>query len=123
MHLGPLGLLLLDLGLEEVVRGFGGLGGKLVGFPALGNQAEVVVDFAYYACLLPGLAFGGVLGRGLVRLPSALGEHPAAAPGRLDEEHVVFIGRERDDAGHEALALGAVAWGSQHDGCARGVVV
>jgi hypothetical protein len=108
--LGPDGLLLLDRRLEELVGCFRRRGRELVGFPLLGNEAEVVVDFAYYARLLPGLALGGLLGRRLVRLPAALGEHPAAALGRLDEQHVVLVGRERDHAGDQSLALGAVAW-------------
>jgi hypothetical protein len=109
VHLGPLGLLLFNLGLEEVVRGFGRLRGELVWLSALGNEAEVVVDVAYYARLLPGLTFGGVLGRRFVRLPATLWEHPAAAPGGLDEQDVVLVCRERDDARYQAFALGAVS--------------
>lgn len=97
--LGPLGLLLLDRGFEEMVRGLGGLRRELVGSPLLRDEAEVVVDFAYYARLFPGLALGGVLGRRLVCFPAALGEDPATALGRLDEEHVVLVGRKRHHAG------------------------
>ena len=72
---------------------------ELVGSPLLGDQAEIVVDFAYYACLFPGLTLGGILRRGFIRLPSAFGKDPAASSGGLDEEHVVFVGGERDNAG------------------------
>ena len=97
--LGPLGLLLLDGGLKEVVRGLWGLRRELVGPALLGDEAEVVVDFAYYAGLFPGLALGGVLGGCFVRLPAAFGEDPAIAFGGLDEQDVVFVGGEGDDAG------------------------
>lgn len=97
--LGPLGFLLLDRGLEEMVRGLWGLRGELVGPALLGDEAEVVVDFAYYARLFPGLAFGRVLGGCLVSLPAAFGEDPAVAFGRLDEEDVVLVGGEGHDAG------------------------
>lgn len=110
MHFWPLGLLLFDGRFEEMVRGFGRLGGELIGSPPLGDEAEVVVDLDDDAGLFPSFALGSILGGGLVRLPSALGENPAAASGGLDEEHVVFVGRKRNNAGHEALALGAVPW-------------
>lgn len=108
MHLRPLGLLLLDGGLEEMVRGLWGLSGELVGPPALRDKAEVVGYFYDDACLFPGFAFGGVLGGGLVRLPATFGEDPAAAARRLDEEDVVFVGRKRDNASDEPFALRAV---------------
>jgi hypothetical protein len=108
VHLGPLRFLLLDDGLEEVVRGFRSLCGKLIGFSLLGNKAEVVFDGADDAGLFPRLAFRGVLGGRFVRLPAALGEHPAAAASRLDQKNVVFVGRKRHNAGDKPLALGAV---------------
>ena len=97
--LGPLSLLLLDGRFEEMVRGLGGLLGELVGSPLLRDEAEVVIDFAYYASLFPGLAFRGVLGRRFVRLPAAFWEHPATALCGLDQEHVVFVGGQRNNAG------------------------
>lgn len=97
--LRPLGLLLLNGRLEEVVRGLWGLGGELVGSSLLRDEAKVVVDFAYYASLFPGFAFGGVLGRCLVRLPAAFWEHPAVSLGGLDEEDVVLVGGKRDNTG------------------------
>ena len=100
MLLWPDGFLLLDGGLEEMVRGFRGRGGELVGFSLLSNEAKIVVDLAYYASLFPGFAFRGVLGGGFVGLPAALGENPAAASGGLDEEHIELVGRERDHAGN-----------------------
>jgi hypothetical protein len=107
--LWPDGLLLLDRRLEELVRGFRGRGRELVGFPLLCDEAEIVVDLAYYASLFPGFAFRGVLGRRFVRFPAALGEDPAAASGGLDEEHVVLVGRKRNHAGNEPLALRTIA--------------
>jgi hypothetical protein len=107
--LWPDGLLLLDRGLEEMVRGFWSRGRELVGFPLLCDEAEIVVDLAYYASLFPGFAFRGVLGRRFVRFPAALGEDPAAASGGLDEENVVLVGRKRNHAGNESLALRAIA--------------
>lgn len=92
MLLRPNSLLLLDGRFEEMVGCFRGFCRELVGFSLLGDEAEVVVDLAYYAGLFPGFAFRGVLGRGFVGLPAAFGEHPAAAPGGLDEEHVVLVG-------------------------------
>jgi len=109
VHLGPLSLLFLDRGLEEVVRGLGRLCGELVGSPPLGDEAEVIVDFDDDTSFLPCLALGGILGCGFVRFPSAFGEDPAATACRLDEEHVVLVSGERDDACNETLALGAVA--------------
>lgn len=82
--LRPLGLLFLDGRLEEMVRGLGGLRGELIGSPLLRDEAEVIVDFTYYASLFPGLAFRGVLGRRFIRLPAAFGEHPATALCGLD---------------------------------------
>lgn len=79
MHLRPIGLLLLDGSLEEVVRGFGGLGSELIGSPPLGDQAEIVCDSTYDAGFFPGLALGSILGCGFVRLPATFGEYPAAA--------------------------------------------
>ena len=101
--------LLLDLGLKKVIRGLRGLGGELLRSPPLGDQAEVVVDLADDAGLFPSLTLGGILCGGLVGLPAAFGEDPAAAPGRLDEQDVVLVGRERDDASNEAFTLRAVA--------------
>lgn len=93
-----------------MIRGLGSLGGELIGPPALGDKAEIVVHLDNDACFFPGLAFGGILGGGFVSLPTAFRENPAAAARGLDEEHVVFIGRKRNNAGDEAFALGAVAW-------------
>ena len=109
VHLRPLCFLLLDSGLEEVVRGLWGVGRELVGSPPLWDQAEVVVHFDDDASLFPCFAFGGILSRGLVRLPATFREDPSATSGRLDEEHVILVGRKRNDAGDEAFALGAVA--------------
>lgn len=97
--LRPLSFLLLDSRFEEMVRGLWGLGGELVGSALLRDEAEVVVDLAYYAGFFPGFAFGGILGSRFVRLPAALGEHPSVPLGGLDEEHVVLVGRKRDNAG------------------------
>lgn len=108
VHLRPLCLLLLHGGFEEVVGSFGSLRGELVGSPPFGDEAEVVVDVAYYAGFLPSLAFGGGLGVGFVRFPAALGQHPAVTLGGLNKEHVVLVGRERNNACHQALALGAI---------------
>lgn len=99
MLLWPDGFLLLDGRFEEMVRGFRGRGGELVGFSLLSNEAKIVVDLAYYASLFPGFAFGGVLGRCLVRLPAAFWEHPAVSLGGLDEEDVVLVGGKRDNTG------------------------
>lgn len=110
VHFGPLCFLLLDSGLEEVVRGFRGVGCELVGSPPLRDQAEVVVHFDDDAGLFPCFAFGGILGRGLVRLPATFREDPSTASRGLDEEYIVLVGRKRDDAGDEAFALGAVPW-------------
>lgn len=111
MHLRPLGLLLLHGSFKEVVRGLGGLGGELIGPPPFRNEAEVVVDFDDDAGFFPSFALGSILGCGLVGFPSSFGEHPSTAAGGLDEEHVVFVGRKRNNAGDETFALGAVAWG------------
>jgi hypothetical protein len=97
--LGPLGFLLLDDRFIELVRGLGSLRGELVGSPLLRDEAEVVGDLAYYAGLFPGFAFGGVLGGGFVRLPSAFRKDPAVAFCGLDQEHVVLVGGKRDDTG------------------------
>lgn len=97
--LRPLSFLLLDSRFEEMVRGLWGLGGELVGSALLRDEAEVVVDLAYYAGLFPGFAFGGILGSRFVRLPAALWKHPSVPLGGLDEEHVVLVGRKRDNAG------------------------
>jgi hypothetical protein len=106
--LRPLGFLLLDNRFIELVRGLWGLRGELVGSPLFRDEAEVVGDLAYYASLFPGFAFGGVLGRRFVRLPSAFRKDPAVAFGGLDEEHVVLVGGKRDDSGDQALSLGTV---------------
>lgn len=97
--LGPLSFLLLDRGFKEMVRGLWGLRGELVGPALLGDEAEVVVDFAYYTRLFPGLTFGSVLGSCLVRLPATFGEDPAVAFGRLNQQDVVLVGGERHHAG------------------------
>ena len=97
--LRPLSFLLLDGRFEEMVRGLWGLGGELVGSSLLGDEAEVVVDLAYYASLFPGFAFGGILGSRFVRLPATFWEHPSVSLGGLDEEHVVLVGRKRDNTG------------------------
>ena len=97
MHLGPLGFLLLYSRFEEMIRGLWGLGRELVGFSPLWNKAEVVVDFANNAGLFPGLTFGGILSGRFVRLPTAFGEHPAAAAGGLYKEHVVLVRGERNN--------------------------
>jgi hypothetical protein len=107
--LWPDSLLLLDRSLEEMVRGFWGRGRELVGFPLFCDEAEVVVDLANNASLFPGFTFRGVLGRGFVRFPAAFGEDPATASGGLDQEHVVLVGRKRNHAGNESLALRAIA--------------
>lgn len=109
VHLGPLGLLLLDRGLEEMIRGLWGLGGELVGLPPFGDQAEVVGDFADDASLFPGLALGSLLYRRLVELPAALGKNPSATPGGLDEEYVELVGGERNYAGNESFTLCTIA--------------
>lgn len=93
-----------------MVRGLGSLGCELVGSAALRDKAEVVVHLDDDASLFPGLAFGSILGGGLVRLPAAFWEDPATAARGLDQEHVVLVGRKRNNAGDEAFALGAVAW-------------
>lgn len=99
MLLGPLSLLLLDGGFEEMVRGLWGVRGELVGPALFGDEAEVIVDLAYYAGFFPGLALGSILGGCFVRLPAAFGEDPAVAFGRLDEQDVVLVGGEGDHAG------------------------
>ena len=97
--LGPLSFLLLDGRFEEMVRGLRGLRGELVGSALLRDEAEVVVDLAYYASLFPGFAFGGILGSRFVRLPSAFWERASVPVGGLDQEHVVFVGGKRDNTG------------------------
>lgn len=100
VHFRPRGFLFLDGGFEEMVRSFWGLGGELVGFSFFGDKTEVVVDFAYYAGLFPGFAFGGILCGGFIRLPSAFGKHPSAPARGLDEQDVVLVGGERDHSGN-----------------------
>lgn len=98
MHLGPLCFLLLDNGLEKVIRGFGCGGRELVGSALLGDHAEVVADFADDASLFPGFTFGGILSGGFVELPAALREDPAATACGLDEKHIVLVGGKRNYA-------------------------
>lgn len=117
MHLRPLGFLLLDNSLEEVIRGFWGVWCELIRLSPLSNEAKVIVDFTYYASLFPGFAFGRVLGGCLVRLPAAFWEDPAVAFGGLDEEHVVLVGRKGDNARNESLALGAISCESGSAAC------
>lgn len=105
----PRSLLRIDNGLEKLIGGFGGFGGELVEFPLLGNEAQVIFDGADYAGLFPGLPFGSILSRGFVVFPAALGKNPAALSCGLDEENVVFVFGEGDNAGDETLALGSVA--------------
>lgn len=108
MLLWPDSFLLLNGRFEEMVGGFWSRCCELIGFPFLGNEAKVVVDFAYYACLFPGFAFRGFLRRWFVSLPAPFWKDPAAAAGGLDEEHVKLVGREGDHAGDQSLSLSAV---------------
>lgn len=108
MLLGPVDLLAGDGDFVELVEGLGGVLGDLLGGAGLGDLAEVVVDGAHDAGLLPGLTLGG-LGAGLVGLPAAFGEDPAGAAGGLDEEDVGAGLVQGDHAGDEAFSGVAVA--------------
>lgn len=76
--LRPLLLDLVDGSLKEVVCGFRCLLSELVGFPFLGDLAQVGVNFADGASFFPGLAAGGFFD-GLIDFPTAFREDPAAA--------------------------------------------
>lgn len=61
------------------------------------------------ASFFPGLSLSGFLAS-LIRLPAALGQHPAFAPGRLNQQYIVLIGSERYDASDETFALSVVTY-------------
>jgi hypothetical protein len=107
--LRPDSLLLLDGRFKEMVRGLRCRGRELLGFPLLGNEAEVVVDLAYDAGFFPGFALSSILRGRFICLPSTLREDPATALRGLDEENVVLVGRERNYAGDETLTLRSVS--------------
>lgn len=106
----PLILLLFHRGFEEVIRSFRCGLGELLWLPQLGDDAQAGVDFAHSARFFPGLAAGGLFGGGLVGLPAAFGQDPAAAAGRLDQQDLFAVVGEGHDAGYESFALSAVAW-------------
>ena len=109
LHLGPVRLHLLDRRLEEPVDRGRRLCRDLVWFPLLIYTAQILGDLDDDARLLPSLTGSRVGLAGLVRLPAALGQDPGTATGGGDEEDVVLVGGEGDDAGDKTFALGTVA--------------
>lgn len=110
MTLGPSILLLLHPDLIEPIRRARGRGvlADLRLAALLRDLAQVLVDLALDAGLLPGLAARGLLLRLLVRFPAAFGQDPAFAVGGLDEKDLGAVGGERNDARNEALAARSV---------------
>ena len=95
MALGPFVALLQDGALVEVVdRALLGRLGRALLLDARQAEVDPDVDAAFFPCL----AGCGLLAR-LIRLPAALGEDPALAPGRLDQEYAVLVRGKRDDTG------------------------
>lgn len=87
MFLRPLSLLLLNRGFKELIRGFRRRRRQLLWFSALGDLAQIGLDFADGARFLPGFAAGGLRGCGLVGFPATFWEHPVVAADGLDQEH------------------------------------
>lgn len=112
MTLGPHRLLFDHNPIKKPIRGPGRQRAVLADLrlaAALLDDAQVAADGHVDSGFLPGLARGGVGFRRFVGFPAALGQHPAFARGGLDQEDLRAVGGERDDAGDEAFAGGAVA--------------
>jgi hypothetical protein len=115
MALGPHVLLLVHQAVKELVRRPRGALPILFNLrlaALLFDGPEVALDRDVDPGFLPGFARGG-FDFAFVGFPAAFGQDPAFAGRGLDEEDLGAVGGEGDDAGYEALALGAVSrgWG------------
>lgn len=114
MALGPHILLLVHQAVKELVRGPRSVASAILFNLRLAallfDGPEVALDRDVDPGFLPGFAGGG-FDFALVGFPAALWEDPAFAGRGLDEEDLGAVGGEGDDAGYEALALGAVSRG------------
>ena len=107
MLLRPVIGLFLNADLEKLEDSPGCMWSEFVRGTSVLDFPKVLRDCAFDACLLPGFTTCSFLD-GFVRLPTTLGKDPTAAAGRLDKENLGLVAGERDDAGNETLALGAV---------------
>lgn len=109
MHFGPLCCLAVDSDFIKLIQCFRCVLGKLLGGAHFGDLAQIALDGTNYSGLFPSFAASCLLCSAFVRLPAALGEDPAAAAGRLDDEDFGFVARKRHHTSDETLTLSTIS--------------
>lgn len=107
--LRPLGTLLGDNGLEELVGDLGLVVGRSSDRTSIEDGAQILLDSDNDSTFFPGLSCSSHGGRSLIFLPTTFWQDPALARTGLNEENFGLVGRERDDSSNQAFTFGAVA--------------